>query len=68
MAERKRTAETTKKRLTRGPRKGQVVEVYVKSGTEVRRKTGVKGENHTRVFGGQATNRQKGNPLRRRQR
>ncbi|EHN09418.1 hypothetical protein PAI11_37520 [Patulibacter medicamentivorans] len=55
-------AQTTTKQITRGPRKGQVVEIYVKSGTEVRRKTGVRGEDHTRVYSGSGTNRQRGNP------
>lgn len=44
-------AKTRKKRITRGPRKGQVIEVYVKSGTEVRRDV---------ATGKTGTNRQKG--------
>jgi hypothetical protein len=51
MAETKRAPETRKKRITRGPRKGQVITVYAKSGTEV------KG-----VVSGSGTNKAKGNP------
>jgi hypothetical protein len=43
-------AQTRRKKITRGPRKGQTITVYAKSGSEVL------------VASGRGKNRQKGNP------
>lgn len=51
MAESSKAPATKQKRITRGPRKGKVITVYAKSGTEV------KG-----VVSGSGTNTRKGNP------